>query len=230
MDETTTTGTDPKDDATLLEQPGEGGTPEGEDRNAESEDWKKLAISLQEKAAKVNELEAKLKAFEERPGQPASPPEDDTAPKPGTFEYFVAAKDPVAQRQLQHEIQTRQELELLHMGLDKNEERQLRAFVKTQPGRFQDWETAHTAMTAPNLAEENRKLKEQLATLSKGPDPEVMKAPSTHGREISAAETKMREWTDDQFEREAARIAADKGPLAELNFRSRVGKDIRLKG
>jgi hypothetical protein len=39
----------------------------------------------------------------------------------------------------------------------------------------------------------------------------------------------MREWTDDQFEREAARIAADKGPLAELQFRDRVGKDIRLK-
>ena len=47
-------------------------------------------------------------------------------------------------------------------------------------------------MREPRLSAENAKLRDELARLKKGPDPDVLTAPATAGREIPATQTKKK--------------------------------------
>lgn len=234
-DQTKTTGTESPDDGNELEQSA-ATAPEGsDDRNAESgeadkTDWKALAISLQEKAKRVNELErenAELKEGSQQP--PVADASEFAEPVPGTFEYFLERKDPVAA-----EVRRTQRAMILQRQLDKmrltdEEEQAVVDHFNKNAHRLGDYRAARAELEAPRLARELKEARDKLALLDKPPDPDVMKAPPTHGREIGARETKSKMLTEDQFDREAARIRAEQGELAELKYRERLGRDIQLK-
>lgn len=228
-DEATTAGTEGADDATPLEESGESGTPQPENRNAEhsageSDDWKKLAISLQEKAAKVNELERRLQQLE---GGDEDPPDARRPDAEGAdpFEEWVEKKDPVAIRLKRLERRMELEGQLAEMPADERGE--VRDHFVRNWRRLGDMKAARAEIRETKLDQENRELRDRLAKLERGPDPEVMNAPPTHGREITARQTKAKEWTEEQFDAEAERTRNTQGELAYLKFMANAPRTWR---
>lgn len=233
IDPTTTTGTEPQDDGTSLESAESPGTPEGDNRNAESQDgdkdWKALAISLQEKAAKVNELERKLAELEGDSPQPPVVESPEVQAKTDQIdtllekaEAFKRQGDPVAALALETRaelLSTQRDL-ILQRQLDRiPQERQdqvLKHFNKNRH-RIGDINAADAELRTPSLEREVAELRQKLAKLEKGPDPEVLKAPTTHGHEFTARETKKK-LTEADFDATAQRIRTTQGELAYLKF------------
>src|SRR5574341_246649 len=184
--ETTTTGTEPQDGGKALEQPATPGTPEGGDRNAEpkGEDWKALAISLQEKAQRVNELESRLKELESGASSPATTSDDATHRRQdriARLEAAARAGDPAAEEALEaiyerDAMRREMNVELELARLPKDEEKKVREHIKKHPGRFNSIEVARNDLKGQELEAENQQLRQENERLKKKPDDDVTNA------------------------------------------------------
>jgi hypothetical protein len=225
-DQTKTTGTPDQDGGDALESTGTAGTPGTDGRNAESGDdnrWKE-ALEWKAKAERVNELEAKLKELEEEREQPpvADVSEDPKASRRKKVEEFKQRGDPVAEDHLdlREEVHALQRDLYLQRQLDEmpaDERDRVKDHFNKNWRRLGDMKAARAELVAPKLEKEVKELREKLALLEKPPDEDVMRAPPTHGREISARQT-TKKLNEAQFDANAQSIRASKGELAYLKY------------
>lgn len=231
-DQTKTTENPDLENADALEQPATGDVEDQGARDAESEgdktDWKAIALGYKSKVERVNELEARVKELEGDSPQPPVAENPEVVAKGQQIDELLARAeefkrrgDPVAALTLETRaelLNTQRDL-ILQRQLDKIPEvlqdKVLKKFNSNRH-RLGDINAAYNEIRNPELEKENRELRDKLALLEKGPDPEVVNAPPTHG-ERTARETKKK-WTEDQFDQQANRIRQEKGELAYLRF------------
>jgi hypothetical protein len=247
-DQTKTTGTLDQDGGDALEQSGTAGTPESEQsRDAESgsePDYKALYLQSKDAVEERNRLKAEL---EELKGGSTPPPvaeSPDVQAKTDQIEdvlskaeAFRKQGDPVAAIALETRAEllaTQRDL-ILERQLNRIPQDSQDAVVKhfnKNRHRLGDINAAYAEINAPRYQKENEELRKEIEVLKRGPDPEVQKAPPTHGREISARERKFKEMTEDEIQAEAARLERDKGYSARVDFLKGLNgpnPSIRLK-
>lgn len=242
MADPTTTTPPPTDDAA----PHADGTPAEQGRNAEDEEKGKLIAALQEKAAVTNRLMAHygVTTVEELNAILAQPPaatgttvqtptDDDDYIDPRDIEAaqgFATSGDAVAKlaaklakRVEKLEGQTRDGFTAVAIA-DEQERNQARLLQQKYPGHFPDLQSAHDAIRRRKLELETEKLRKEkadlearLAVANKRPDPDVLNAPRTAGREITAGESNQPETlTFAQFDARAAALRAAGNNLGAL--------------
>lgn len=216
-DQDQTAGTPEPNDTDALESTETGGTSATDDRNAEpkgkvlTEDQWKEVLQWKAGAEKAKELEARLA----EDAAPEPPDTDGTEPKPGTYEWFLAHKDPVAQRVAFMERKLELDGQLATMPAD--ERAAVKEHFRKNHWRLGDMHAARAELNAPKYESELQRLREENERLKRGPDPEVMNAPPTGGREVSARERKSK-MTEAQFDQQANQIRASKGELAYFKW------------
>jgi len=245
-DQAKTAGTPTPDDTDALEQPGTGGTPVEDDRNAEpgegvSPDRWKEALQWKAKAERVDELERKVEELEGGSQQPpvAESPEvqaksDQIDKTLDQAEEFKRRGDPVAALVLEERAE-RLRLErdlILTRQLDRvpadEHDAVLKHFNRNRH-RLGDINAARSELREKVLERDLKVANERLAKLEKGPDPEVMNAPPTHGREINARDTKTRNLTRDAWNRDMAQLdeRINDGDRDALQEKYRKQADLR---
>lgn len=239
-DQTKTTGTPEQDGGDALEQTGTAGTPDSDGRDAESgkePDWKQLYLQSKDAVEERNRLKAELDDL--KGGSPQPPVAESPEVKEKTDQIedaliradeFRRKGDPVAAVALETRAEllaTQRDL-ILERQLNRipaeKQEAVLKHFSKHR-NRLGDINAAYAEILAPEQEQEIKVLREKLAALEKGPDPEVMKAPPTGGREITARETKQRNMTQAQWNAEMARLNA----RLDSGDRSAMEEKVRLQ-
>ncbi len=212
-----TTRTPEPDDGDAAEQTPTTETPVQDERNAAQEQEAKVRLEHKIKAEKLNALETKygpdFETVLDRAVQ--SPAVRSEAPEEEDEAYWASVKewsdkgDPVAKATLRSEIQRRRDrkeildaLDLREIG-DANERREVLDHYARNRHRLGDVAAARAEIHARKLADENKKLREAVAISSKRRDPEVV---STVEREHSAKETKVRQMSSAEYDRQIAEL------------------------
>ena len=210
------------------------GTPDAEQsRDAESEEhtldyWKGMALAYKDKVERVNDQdrEADLEGGAPQPPVAASPEVQD---KTEQIEDLLAKAaefekrgDPVAALGLRTEARV---AKLERDGFLKEQLAEMPREVRSKViahfnkhwRRLGDMNAALAEVEAPELKKRLAEAEKRLALLEKPPDEDVMRAPPTHGREISARQTNKK-LSEAQFDANAQSIRASKGELAYLKY------------
>lgn len=231
-----TTQTTPPNDAEV-EPPATSETPGEGERAGPSKDEYHARQALEHKV-KAEQLNALLSSYgvntveelnerlEQSPAAPAPRTTPDAAQVDWSqVEEWARKGDAVAQAQ----IENRNRLDSLEHGIvnaftaerikDPAEKQQAIALMQRFPNRYGDLQAALAAVREPKLAAENAKLRDELAKMKKGPDPDVMRAPKTAGREIPATEPTGKKMTLAQLEKEAQALVDSGRPHAAMLLR-----------
>ena len=218
-DETQTTGTPDQDGGDAVEQTPTAGTPETDGRDAESDkvviskDQWNVALKWKADAEEAKRLKAQLEEQQDDEVQP--PDEPVAAPPKGSFEWFLANGDPVARRQAMFERKVELDAQLAEMPADERES--VKAHWRKNHHRLGDMKAARAELNASKYEAEMQRLREENERLKRGPDPEVMHAPPTGGREVTARERKTK-MTEAQFDDAAGHIRRTQGELAYMKY------------
>jgi len=217
-----TTQTTNPNDTDAPEQPGTGettgegeraGTSKGDDYHARQALENKIkaetlnALYASYGVSSAEELRERLAQSPAAPAVTSAETEDDGVDW-NAVEAYAAKGDPVAKAQLWN----RQRMEQLARGTadafvvqgipDQKERNAALAHYEKNRHRLGDVNAALAEIRAPRLQAENARLTAELAKMSKTPDPDVLNAPKTGGREITATEVSKRKMSGTQYDSE----------------------------
>lgn len=220
--ETTRTPGQDDGDAGDSQKTGTPGT-EGRDAQGQGSDLTKLNMEWKGKAETLNALFSRYgvssveelnEALAQSPAAPATTgtdADDDEALMEQT-RAFAAKGDPVAkltlkvlERNAQLERGVVSAFEARDIA-DPGEREQAIAHFNKNRHRLGDVKAALAEVRQVRLSKELRAAQDELATLKKTPDPDVMNAPKTAGREIPSNETKTKKVTLAKFDAEVKRL------------------------
>jgi len=239
-----TTRTPGKDDGDAPVTTETTGTPGSEGRDAQPKDdltkvnleWKTKAETLnalfaQYGVSSVAELNERLAQSPAAPADTRTTTDDDETDWPA-IESFAAKGDPVAKGL----IRQRQREENLVRGIsdaftardipDATERQQAVTHLNKNRHRLGDLSAALAEVRTNKLTNENAKLRDELKRLQKAPDPDVVNAPSTHGREITSSETQTRKkMRESEFDGEIATLKAQGRHRAAMTLMGKLQSD-----
>jgi len=229
-DETKTTDEGATDGA-ALESAGDSGTPGDGSRDAESVDWQARAEQLQarEEAWKrqveeAKEAKARLAELESASSPAVREDEDEEAELLRTNQELARRGDAAAKLALYEREQRlrAQRQAVVDRELDRlpeAEAKEVRDHILRNPGRFGDVKAARNDLRATKQDDEVKRLRDKLAAYERAPDPDVVKAPPTQGREYSARETKARDMTYEGYD----------AMIAELRAAGKIKESLELQ-
>jgi hypothetical protein len=198
--------------------------------------WKRKYLDAKQAEEKANELQRRLEALESRPAQsPAAPDtqdeDDDLSPDEEAYLRSVAKTEEgtwakvllKTNRATQKERAARENLtqELVYAEqlrpVPENERREAVLEWKKNPHLYASPVAAHKALKSEKLEARNAELERKLAAYERGQKPEVQNAVPTDSRQATK-QPPSREWTEEAFDAEEARIRATKGEIAAMQF------------
>ena len=236
-DEKETAGTSNQDggdagDSSTAGTPGENG------RNAQdSENIARLNLEWKIKAERANELEREVAELRAQQAQsPAAQSqgsgEDQIQQLVAQAQDFQRKGDPVAALTLMHEARLAQlaqdtQFALQIRDLPLEERQEVYNHFQKNRHRFGDPAAARAEIQAGKYAEENKRLREELAKASsRKPDPDVVR---TEGRDVPASEHKKRTMTVAEFDHRQAQLKAENRFRLAMDEQMAVRKgDIEL--
>jgi len=255
-----TTRTPAPNDAEAPEQTGSSETTEQGERNddAQAEYHKRQALEHKTKAEQLNTLfqqygVTSVEALNEKLAQsPAAradirePDDDDDtdgvddALERGVDEW-VGKGDAVASYAKKKIAALEQRIDRLTRGVgdafvardveDKTLRDRAVSHYRNNKHRLGDLKAAIAEVEAGDLRKKTADLTAELAALRKKPDPDVINAPATHGREITATNTKKRKMTGAKYDSTLATMYAAGNNRQALDMEAAYARgEIELEG
>lgn len=240
MPEAETTGTQGQEGGDAGVDTQTAGTPGAEGRDAQSkgDDLTKLNLEWKGKAETLNALFASYgvnsaEELKELLAQSPAAPVDNGTDAGGDDELergaeeWVGKGDAVAKYATSKIKKLEERIEQLTRGvgdafavreIPEAERKAAVAHYQKNRHRLGDVNAALAEIRAPKLAAENARLSAELAKLQKHPDPDVVSAPRTAGREIASTQTNKRKMTLAQATAEADRLRSEGKHHAAMQF------------